>query len=129
MSRPKVTREMMPARGVKKERGLGLPAVDTPVRHRQERSQADNDGVGGKHGLMKNPLSGEPRCARGAGAVGFASAPGVPGHTGGRESGPYRSIARSGRASLEEMDQPSEWARAPRATGGTVPALQGDDGC
>jgi hypothetical protein len=129
MSSPKVRRAMMQARGVKQERCLGLPAVDTPVHHRQERSQADDDGVGGKHGLMKHPLPGEPRCASGAGAVWCASAPGVPGHTGGRASGPYRSMARSGRASPEEMDQPAEWARAPRATGGTAPACQCDDGC
>ena len=126
-SRPHGTRAMRPARGVKQERCRGGPAVDAPGR-RHERRPAAAEGVGGTHGLRRKPRAGERCGGRGAGAVRVASAPGVPGHPGGSASGPYRSSARSGRASPPGRAPPAAWTRAPRATGGTAPAVPGDDG-
>ena len=86
MSSPNMTREILQARGVKQGGWLGYPRVDTPVPRRQEGSQADDGRVEQQSGLMRNPLPGTPCCSGGARGVGFASALGAPGHTGGKGS-------------------------------------------
>lgn len=128
ISSPNMTREIRQARGAKQGGWLGDPRVDTPGPRRQEGSQADDGRVEQQSGLLRNPLPGKPCGAGGARGEGFASARGVPGHTGGKGSDPAWSMVGSGPSSAAAGARLGEETQALRATGGNAPVARRDGG-